>query len=161
MKKLSIIFLSLLLTVCLCACSTQSAAKAKSLDLDKAKQQLSSLELFPSMTEIDEGTMSSVFGIDPSLVTEYAAGFPLMNVHASMYWVVLPAEGKADEVKSAFASYFDDYQKMWDQYLPDQAQLTRDRLETEIETEKGTYLVYVISEDNDKALEAINSALVN
>ncbi len=156
MKKWIALALAALLVLSLAGCGQP----AKTLDLDKAVESIEALELFPNPYEPDDDTLKAAFGLDPALLTQRYIVLPLMNVHASELWVLLPAEGKAEEVKAAMDSYLADYQELWDNYLPDQAELVRGRAVTELETKEGVWLIYCISQDNDRVLEALNGALV-
>ncbi|MEG0913396.1 MAG: DUF4358 domain-containing protein [Oscillospiraceae bacterium] len=160
MKKITALVLSLITVFTLVACGNSgSGSSGKTLDLKKVQENLGTLEYFPSSMELDDATLKSAYGLDASLLKEKLIGVPMMNVHASMYWVLLPQDGKTDDVKTAMSKYFESYQASWDTYLPDQAELVRNRMETEIETKDGTWLVYIISEDNNKTLEQIQGGL--
>ena len=52
------------------------------------------------------------------------------------------------------AKYFKDLQKQWDSYLPAQADLVKNRLET---TYNG-YNIYIVSDNNNLVLDTIKGA---
>lgn len=158
MKKLIAALLAAVLILTLAGCGKKSASG--SLDVEKAQSAIAGLELMPAATmNLDDATLTDVYGVDASLLQSYLCVVPMMNVHASGYWLLLPKEGELDAVKAQIESYLETYQASWDQYLPDQAELVRNRLATTLETAEGTWLVYVVSENNDKVLEAIQGAV--
>ncbi len=154
-KKLIALALAALTLLTLAACGKSS----KTLDLDKAAENIDATGVYANMITPDDEFMTSVVGLDMSKVEKSLVSIPLMNVKASLYFVVLPAKGGESDVKAALDEYMAVYENTWSQYLPDQAALVKDRLETEIETAEGAYYVYIISEDNDAVLAAINGAL--
>lgn len=161
MKKTIALLLVLVTMLSLAACGGKANG---SLDLAKVTEALQDLQakdesIFPSGMETDESFLKDVFGIDPASLSQHLILFPMMNVKSSALFLLLPAEGKTDEVKAAMDEYMTSYELSWDMYLPDQAALVHDRLETEIETAEGTWLVYCISTDNDAVLEAIKGAV--
>ena len=160
MKKLLCAFLALaLIAAPLVSCSAPKAAK--SLDLDKARADIEALGIYPSLTEPDDALLKDVYGIDPALTVKRAVGVPLINVHAAMYWLVLAKDAAdAEALRGQLESYFADYQKMWDSYLPAQADLVKNRLEASYDTDEGVWLLYVISEDNEAVRAAVEGALV-
>ncbi len=155
MKKAIALLLVALTVFTLAGCG----AGKKSLDLEKVKTDITALEMFPMSMELDDETLKTAYGVDPELLEQRYIVVSMMNVKSSMLWLLLPKEGKAEEVKTAMDSYLAGYEDLWNNYLPDQAELVNNRLETEIETKEGTWLLYCISEDNDKVLETINGAL--
>ncbi|MEG0752080.1 MAG: DUF4358 domain-containing protein [Oscillospiraceae bacterium] len=158
MKKILVVLTACVLVLTLVACGS---GKAKSLDLDRARKEIESLKSYPSLMEPNDTEMKDVYGIDSSLISKKAVGIPMMNVHSSMYWLVLAKDStSADTLKTQFASYFKGYQEMWDSYLPDQAELVRNRLETTYDTEEGTWLLYAIGEDTAAVKKAVEDALV-
>ena len=160
MKKMFFSLLALVLTAALLA-SCAGAKAAKSLDLDRARADIEALGIYPSLMEPDDTLMKDIYGIDPALVVKRAAGVPLINVHAAMYWLVLAKDAAdAETLRGQFDVYFEDYQKMWDSYLPAQADLVKNRLETSYDTDEGVWLLYVISEDNEAVRAAVEGALV-
>ena len=134
--------------------------KAQTLDLEKAAANIEATGQYSNMMSPDDGYLRTVVGLDPAKVQKSLISIPLMNVKSSLYFVVLPAEGSEAAVKKALDDYMTAYDAMWSQYLPDQAELVRDRMVTQLETSEGTYLVYLISGDNDAVFQALTDALV-
>ncbi len=153
MKKL----LSLFLVVSLCFMLV-SCAKNTAFNTDQAKSSIEELGIYPeNMTYVTSEELTSM-GLDKDKLEKFLIARPLMNVQSSLYIAVLPKKGSEAEVKSAIDEFMKSYENMWSQYLPEQYALVEERLETEIKTGEGTYYVYIISEDNEKVLEAMKSA---
>ncbi len=154
MKKLLSLFLVVLLCFMLASC-----AKKTSLDTVSAKSAVEELGLFPeNMTYVTDEELTSM-GLDKDKLNKYLIARPLMNVQSSLYIVALPNKGSETEVKNSIDDFMKSYENMWSQYLPEQYALVENRLVTDIKTSEGTYYVYIISENNDKVLEALKSAV--
>lgn len=78
---------------------------------------------------------------------------PAFMTSSAQYIIVKPSKGNKDEVKKLMDKYMSDLQTQWDTYLPDQAELVKNRLETTI----GDYLIYIISNDNEAVLKTIKN----
>ena len=86
-------------------------------------------------------------------IADFVFGYPTFMTSASQVIVVKPAEGKEAAVKEALGTYMTNLQQQWDMYLPDQAELVKNHKETKI----GDYLIYIVSNDNEAILKAIES----
>ena len=158
MKKTMALLLTLCVLLTLAACGKKGASG--SLDLEKAQSDIAALEFMPTATLVlDDATLTDVYGVDASLLQSYLCVVPMMNVQASGYWLLLPKEGETDTVKAQMETYLDSYQNLWDNYLPEQAELVRGRMATTLETSEGSWLVYIISSDNEKVLETLQAAV--
>ena len=158
-KKMIALLLALALAASLGACSGQK--KASSLDLAAAKDRIEALGSFSSLVDPDDSQLKDSFGIDPALISRRAAGIPLVNVQASMYWLVLAKDAdSAKQLKEQFSAYFESYQKLWDSYLPEQAALVRAHIEREYDTEEGVWLLYAVADDTDAVEKAVEDSLV-
>ena len=155
MKKISLVAFSVILACVMLV----SCGKNTTLDTDAARAAVEELGLYPaSMVAVSDGELAAM-GLTKDNIEKYVIGLPLMNVQASLYIAVLPKEGFEADVKSELESYMTSYENTWSQYLPDQYELVENRLVTEIKTGEGTYYVYIISENNERVLEALNSAV--
>lgn len=85
------------------------------------------------------------------LVEESLYALPSFMTSAEQYIIVKPSKGNKDEVKAKLDEYMKNLQTQWDTYLPEQAAIVKNRLETEI----GDYLIYIVTSDNDVVLKAI------
>ncbi len=109
--------------------------------------------LFSMVGDIDESQLESILGLKKDDVEEYIIKMPMAIVSAESYMVIKPAKGKKDTVKDAMKTYLENQEQQWSTYLPDQYELVKGRLEKEI----GDYLVYIISKDNNRVLDAIEN----
>jgi hypothetical protein len=94
-----------------------------------------------------------LLGLTSDKVAEFVVGYPSFMTSASQVIVLKAAEGQETAVKEAMTTYMTNLQQQWDMYLPDQAELVRNHVETTI----GDYLVYIVSSNNNAVLEAIES----
>ena len=94
-------------------------------------------------------------GVKPEFIEEALIGLPMFMTQANQIIVIKPTEGHKDDVVEAMNFYMESLQAQWDTYLADQADLVRNRLETNI----GDYLVYIVSPNNDSILAALQSCV--
>lgn len=154
MKKWMAALLLVCMAVSLCACGGE-----KALDPKTAKEAVLALELdgerpFADFYQPDDTYIKTVMGIDTALLDSYTVLVSKDDLNPCMVLLLKPADGQRDAVKNAVANALTDYQRRWDNYLPEQAVLVNDRLETE----SGGCVVAIISTDNDAVLEAIKNA---
>ncbi|MBM6887413.1 DUF4358 domain-containing protein, partial [Pseudoflavonifractor phocaeensis] len=113
---------------------------------------ISALEL-PSMTELDDSLLSSLYGIDAADLVSYECYMPLMGVHATEFFVAEVKDGKIDTVKAGIAKRQADLDTQWSQYLPEQYELVKNyKLVT-----NGNYVLFAIGEQADQAVSIFNS----
>lgn len=113
---------------------------------------ISKLEL-PSMTELDDSLLSSLYGISASDLVSYKCFMPLMGVHATEFFVAEVKDGKMDTVKAGVAKRQADLDTQWSQYLPEQYELVKNyKLVT-----SGNYILFAIGEQADQAVSIFNS----
>ena len=91
------------------------------------------------------------YGFDMSNVNEILFSVPINIEDASMYIIVLPKNNKENEVKMEVATFFNKYEQEWNQYFPKEEYLVKNRLETK----HGGYLIYIVSNDNNKVSDKI------
>lgn len=109
--------------------------------------------IFNGLMAIDKETLNLV-GLTSEDLVEYSINIPSFIVSSEGYVIVKPAEGKKDKVKTALDAYYASEEQKWSTYLPAQYDLIKNRKVTAI----GDYLVYIVSTQNDKVLDAINNA---
>lgn len=113
---------------------------------------ISALEL-PSMTELDDSLLSSLYGIDAADLVSYECYMLLMGVHATEFFVAEVKDGKMDTVKAGIAKRQADLDTQWSQYLPEQYELVKNyKLVT-----NGNYVLFAIGEQADQAVSIFNS----
>mgnify|MGYP003291259001 CR=1 FL=1 len=107
--------------------------------------------VFNGLTYLNVEDIETMLGINKDLISEHLVGLPSFITSASQYIIIKPERGKAKEVKELMSKYMESVQEQWDTYLPAQAELVRNRLETEY----GDYLIYIISQDNEQVINTI------
>lgn len=112
--------------------------------------------LFGMMGEVTDESLESTFNIKKEDVSEYAGKTSMMIVSSNGYIMIKPAKGKKDTIKKAMNEYMKKQEEQWSTYLPDQYELVKNRLETEV----NGYLVYIVSTNNDAVLKAIKNNIV-
>ncbi|MEG0176412.1 DUF4358 domain-containing protein [Anaerorhabdus sp.] len=111
---------------------------------------------FPSFMTINDETLSSVYGLTPEDVENYAIYVPMMNVQATEIIVVEAKDGKLDAVKEALAKRMTSLEDTWSTYLPDQYELVQNR----VEFEDGNLVGIVIAENADQIAKDIQTAVM-
>ena len=111
------------------------------------------LEL-PAMMELDDDALDFLYGIDAADLESYVGRFPMMNVHATEFFMAKVKDGKMDTVKEVLQNRQASLEQQWSQYLPDQYALVKNaKLVT-----NGNYVLFCISEDADSVVNAFNDA---
>lgn len=96
------------------------------------------------------------FGLSIKDVSEFKGVTSSEDTSASFYIVVRPKNGKADNIKKSMNQYMKTLDKKWSTYLPNEYKLVKNHMETEV----GSYLVYIVSKDNQLVLNTIKDAIV-
>lgn len=97
----------------------------------------------------EDSQLESFFGLKAENYTEIASFLPMMNVKAGSLVVAKVADGKMEAAKTELTTTLDNLKRNFEHYLADQYELAKNG---QIITE-GDYILYVVSEDNDKAVE--------
>lgn len=154
MKKLfSILLVTMLL---LTGCGNKNV----DLDLNKISQELDNLysdsfylqgvsslidekNYFEGLEDVYEYDFKEVFGLEASNIEEYQVRINKSN--NTMYLILKPLENK-DKIKSEMDAYFKSIES------------TNTQVKNKLETEYEGYLIYIVSNDNNKVLETIKSS---
>ena len=131
------------------------------LDLQKIEIELNNLEidedgekvkLFENNTKMD---VDAIEGrqIDVSLFEEILFSMNTTSNEANVYIVYLPKEGKEEECETQIDNYLDTFKENVALYNPKEAKKIEDRLEENY----GKYHIYIISKDNELALNKIKN----
>jgi len=133
------------------------------LDLEKVEIELNSLvieedgektNLFENSIRMSEEKLEDKYGVDTSLFEEILITTSENLDTASMYAIFLPKEEKVEEAENEMESFFEKYDQAWIMgYFPEEEKLVENRLEEKY----GDYYIYIISEDNEMALEKIKN----
>lgn len=112
--------------------------------------------LFQNTKQITEKELETEFSVKSKDIKEFLAVIPTENHSASFYIIVRPENGKMDDVKKVLNQYMKSLDKKWSTYLPDEYKLVKNHMDTEV----GSYLVYIVSKDNQLVLNTIKNAVV-
>ena len=173
MKKLLALALSLTLAVTALAGCAGGASSSGGDAPAKTPEELAQLystaitenggemvEYNPVMTEVKEDDGSAMLleamGLTAEDMQAFGISASMMNIKAYAIAAVMPAEGKADAVKTALQGYIDQTKSSFEKYLADQYEIANNaKLET---LEDGTILM-VMCEDQDTVFDAIVAAV--
>lgn len=157
MKKIMLVLLSFL---CLTGCSKEATDGDKKLNLENTRKDLLALEIEGEMPFSEEANINNLetmqnYGLDKNLLEEYLVYIPESIVKADMYLIVKVNDENKAVVEYQINDLFDNMNNAYKNYYPEEAKLLEDRLEKEV----SGYLVYIISDDNEKVLETIKNNL--
>lgn len=100
-------------------------------------------EFFNNLEDVYDYDFEKIFDLDKDLIQEYSVR---MNKKTKeMYLLLLPVEGKKEDVKDAMKDYFKSLEK---KEKSDKLDMIKDRLEEEIDN----YLIYIVSKDNNEEI---------
>jgi len=103
----------------------------------------------PSLMDLDDDLLSDLYGINAADLEEYVAKMPLMNVHATEFFLAKVKPGKMSAVKDGISARLDDLKGQWERYLPDQLELVNNAQVVE----SGDYILFCVAEDAKGAVE--------
>lgn len=112
--------------------------------------------LFENVKQISLEEVSKRFSLNEKNIDEYQAIIPTVENSASFYIIVKPKNGKTDIIKKELKRYMNQLEQKWSTYLPEEYRLVKNRMETEI----GSYLIYIVSRDNELVLNTIKNTIV-
>ena len=136
----------------LTACGSKE--EAKEIDIPALWTSIEETVELPSMMELDDSTLKDVYGIDAADLESYVARIPMMNVHATEFFIAKVKDGKMDSVKEAIAKRQADLVTVWEQYLPEQYELVQNyKLETE-----GNYVLFCVCAQADEVVGLFHDA---
>lgn len=130
MKKIfSIVAASVLMLGALVGCggkvtstTTGSTADYKTIIESVRPADTESIAIVTADTEDTMG-MIDFFGVPKADMQKYAISVSLINIKAYGIAIVLPQEGKAQEVTNAMNTFVDTQKKAFENYLPDQYEI--------------------------------------
>ena len=154
MKKVLLIITCILIMT---GCSTQEETDTNiSLSIDKVKTSLTNIEIeeskpFANQESLNDLDLIEGYGIDVSLLEEYAIYISSSVEDPSMYMVLKPIADKTSVVKYQVKDMFDKYLNAYKGYYPEVATIIEDKMEKE----QNGYLIYIVSLDNQKVYNKI------
>lgn len=97
----------------------------------------------PSMMDMDETVLSDLYYIDAADLADYVGKMPMMNVHATEFFIAKVNDGKMETVKAAIEKRHEDLIAQWEMYLPAQLELVQNAKIVE----NGNYILFAIAQD--------------
>lgn len=126
----------------------------KNVDLTELWTTIEEQNELPFLEQLDDETLSAVYGIDAADLESYVAKIPVMNVHATEFFIAKVKDGKLDTVTEALTQRQANLLVQWERYLPEQYELVENyKLQV-----NGDYVLFCVSEHADKVLELFNDA---
>ncbi len=119
--------------------------------MDKVAEDYDDL---PAMMDFDDSILSDTYGIDPSLLDEYAGKFPLMNVTATEFFAAKVKSGNMDAVVEAIENRVSSLEQTWATYLPEQYELVK---QYEL-VQEGDYVFFAVSDHAAEMAENFKAA---
>jgi len=150
MKKYLIILMCLFLLV---GCKKEEPKPKELINLDTTKVgvALKSFESFSTEENLNDEDLIQGYGIDTSLLDEYAIYISSIVEDPSMYIVAKPKKDKESVVKFQIKEMFDEYLSSYMGYYPNGVPIIENRLEKEY----NGYLIYIASFNNDAVYKKI------
>ncbi|WP_312652768.1 DUF4358 domain-containing protein [Proteiniclasticum sp.] len=153
-KKLLGVLLSGIMILGLAACGEKADEGPANEEVNVPVEEIGDKILeeleYGSMIELDDETLKQFYELDASILEEYDANIPMMNVTTQEYSVFKVKDAKdAETVKNAIDKRAAAVQKSFEQYLPDQYENAKNYY---VEV-NGKYIVFVIHTDVEKAKE--------
>ena len=102
----------------------------------------------PSLVDIDDDSLSVLYGIDYSLLEDYRGKTSMMNVRADEFLVAKVKEGEMEAVEAGIAQRQEDLDATWSQYLPDVYETVKDARVVK----NGNYILFAVSDSADDAV---------
>lgn len=105
---------------------------------------------YGSMIKLDDETLQQFYGLDASILEEYDANVPMMNVTTQEHSVFKVKDVKdMEKVMAAIEKRAGDVQKSFEQYLPDQYENAKNYYAES----NGKYAIFIIHENSADAKE--------
>lgn len=114
----------------------------------------SNADQLPAFMELDAELLKEVYGVDSEWVDAYVCRIPMMNVHATEFFVAHVKDGHMEDVQAALEARQTALETTWEMYLPEQYELVKN---SATET-SGSYILYAVTEHMDSIKEIFNKA---
>ncbi len=150
----SIFLLLVLLLITGCGCNKKKEKTDKKIN-EKIEENVTNMndEVMNSLVSIDENMLMTQFGLASNEVEYFVAKIPSYNeTKPKFYIAVKPAKGKKELVKKALDIYVNS--------LKDRAsEKEKNEYDKVLKKENNGYIIYILSEDNEKVYKIITSNL--
>ena len=152
-RLFALILASAMILSLLAACGGKKT-EAKDVDLSELWTSMEENLELPAMMELDDDALDFLYGMDAADLESYVGRIPMMNVHATEFFMAKVKDGKLDTIKEALENRQANLEQQWSMYLPDQYALVQNaKLVT-----NGNYVLFCISEDADSVVNLFNEA---
>ena len=128
--------------------------ETKDVDLSQLWSSMEEGLELPMMMELDDDALDFLYGMDAADLESYVGRIPMMNVHATEFFMAKVKDGKMDDVKAALEARQAALEQQWSMYLPDQYALVQNA-QLVI---NGNYVLFCISEEADSVVSLFNDA---
>ena len=109
-------------------------------------------DTLPSLSKLDDETMTVLYPLSTDDLVEYGCYGSLMSVQASEFFMAKVQSGQMDAVKEAILSRQSDLEEQWRQYLPAQYELVQNYQLVQ----NGDYIFFGIAENISAAVDVFN-----
>lgn len=157
-KKIMLVLFSALIVISISACTSKASAETiKDVPTQELSETILNTEefqfgmLFPA----DENVLNETIGLDFEKLDEYSLSEPTMIQSTTLYIAKVKSPDDIKEVKEAFTKKLELIQQSFEQYLPEPYEMS---LKGQV-VDKGNYVMLVICENTDKAIEMFNNEL--
>ena len=151
-RLFALILASVMVLSLLTACGGKK--EEKQVDLPELWASMEENLELPAMMEMDDDALDFLYGINADDLESYVARVPMMNVHATEFFLAKVKDGKLDTVKKALEDRQANLEQQWSMYLPDQYALVKNAQLVV----NGNYLFFCIAEDADSVVKLFNDA---
>ena len=139
MKKYFIVLILVIFFVVGCGNDTN----INNLDIEGASKSID--KEFTNMAAIDDTQLKVIYGLNVELLSNYSIKSSYLN-NGNFYALIKVEEKNKKEVQNQMQKMFGIMSEQSNLYSPEAVDLINNRLETSV----GDYLIYIISNDNDK-----------
>ena len=126
------------------------------LNMNEIKENLSSIKIdggnpYNEMDSVNDLELIDGYGIDVTLLEDYVIYISSSVEDPSMYMVLKVSEENKSVIKYQVDDMFNQYLSAYKGYYPEAATIIEDKMEKEY----NGYLIYIVSNDNQKVYDEI------
>lgn len=109
---------------------------------------------FPATLEMAKEQATEFYALDTNLLSEYTIYQAMMNIRSDEVSIFKVKDKKdIEKIKESILKRQEQLTNIWKQYLPDQYE----KVQNYIILEKGSYIMYCVSDNQEKAEEIFNN----
>lgn len=155
MKKILLIIMGLFL-ITGCGEKKEENNLDVKLNMNEIKENLSSIKIdggnpYNEMDSVNDLELIDGYGIDVTLLEDYVIYISSSVEDPSMYMVLKVSEENKSVIKYQVDDMFNQYLSAYKGYYPEAATIIEDKMEKEY----NGYLIYIVSNDNQKVYDEI------